>query len=1173
MKFESVKHVGMSLLAASLIGAPMSAIPMSARAETAAVQQTGVVKGVVKSETGELLIGAVVFVVGTQNNAMSDVDGSYTLKGVKPGSTIRVQLIGYDRQDVKWEGGTLDFTLKEMNNTFNEAVVTAMGIVRKEKSLTYSTQQIKADEIMKVQDANLVNSIEGKISGVTITPSAGGAGGASKILLRGNKSVLGNNSPLIVVDGIPMTNNTRGRLSDGIPMTSTSVGEGSDPLSQINPDDIESMNILKGANAAALYGSQAANGVVMITTKKGKEGKLSVSFNSNVTFDTPLLTPEIQNEYGAYKSATGELGTSSWGDRLSGSGTHQIWQDAGEKVVMGTLGGNFRQRTIDVYKDGAWSEATVNERKVYLRNYGQDDVEEFYRMGYTTNNSISLSGGTDKIKNYFSYANSHSNGMLENNSYNRNTIALRQNYKFWNRLHIDINANYVQTKTKNRTSGGTVFNPIYHLYVTPRDVDMDYYRDNYVTDNASWLSYENSGFKYNPSMSTDASGNAVGGYEHLSGVKYTLYGSAQNWAYQTARQNNPYFLMNQNTGTVKEDRFYGSAQAKLDIWDGLAIQARVSLDHSKYNSEAYRYATSWGPSSMEDYGRFWIQSERTDEIYTDYLLSYNKEIRDFSVSATAGWVGHLVKGTATGKDITATSKRGDGLLWNENIERPVNYFTASIMGNGDGASHTYSSSWDKAALFTAQLGYKDMVYIDGSYRRDWYRPFKQFAYRGAPDNYGYFGFGANAILSSIFRMPEWISYLKYRLSYSEVGNSIPNIYFSSATYNAITGATSVSGYNSFYPYPEKTKSFETGFESQFFHNALTFDVTYYNSAMHHMYLNIAGTNGKTQPVNTGIIRNQGVEMTLSYNWKINRDWHWKTSVNFSYNHNKIEETYTDADGNSKDIDTKLAGVRILYRKGGSYGDMYVSDYRRWDSDVYKTANGEYTTTYQDGAQLAHKQGDIFIDPVSGKPTIDGTTVSLTDANGGVKVNEGTTYNKYIGNMNSKYQLGWSNTFSYKNFTLYFLINGRIGGKVISLTESYLDNLGLSQRTADARNYALANDITWTDGSLGMYVNEGRDIAPIQGFYETVGNNDPGRYVYDATNFRLRELSLGYTFRDLFGEGKHLSLSFIGRNLFFIYKDAPVDPDISLSTGNGLGAFECFNLPSARSFGANLKINF
>ncbi len=1148
MRLESIKQVGMSLLAATLIGVPLSAIPMTAHAESMAVQQSGVVKGVVKSETGEPLIGAVVYVVGTQINATTDVDGSYALKGVKAGSTVRVQLVGYEKQDIKWTGGALDVTLKEMANTFNEAVVTAMGIVRKEKSLTYATQQIKADELMKVQDANLVNSMEGKISGVTITPSAGGAGGASKIVLRGNKSILGSNQPLIVVDGIPMTNNTRGQIGDASNITYSSASEGSDPLSMINPDDIESMNVLKGANAAALYGSAAANGVIMITTKKGKEGKIGVTFNSNVTFDSPLLTPELQNRYGGVRTnALGDrvFGSDSWGAKLDGKGKY----------------------TLDVaLSDQQFKAGSVNTLR--LRNYAADDIADFYRTGVNTNNSVSVSGGTEKVQSYVSFSNAHSLGMIEANNYNRNTFAFRQSYHLWDRVHIDVSADYLQTKTNNRVSGGSVGNPVYDLYTMPRDVDLAYYKDNYVA-NGTWMSsgYENlydewgdvtgqkGGDRYYVS-------NGQGGFVEAWG-RAELTGPMQQWVYQDAMRNNPYWLAKQNRSTQREDRFSAKFQGRVDIFDGLAFQARVSIDHTKFNEESRRYATTWGPSDMYRYGTYSLGDSRSNEIYTDYLLSYNKTFKDdWSVSATAGWVGHTITGQSHNTYLGSATIP----IWQNDmktgISSVVNYFSPDAGANAK-TTKGKSSNWDKAALFTAQLGWKDMIYIDGSYRRDWYRAFKQFEYLGVDDNYGYFGFGANAILTSLFQLPEWVSYAKYRISYSEVGNSIPNAVFNAVSENFVTGSVTSGSYNSFLPIPEKTKSFETGLESQFFHNALNLDITYYNSAMHNSYLNISGLNGKTQPVNSGVIRNQGVELSVGYNWTINRNWGWKTNVNFSYNHNKIEKTYTDKYGQSKEMvqDIAQGKIQVRYNEGDAYGDIYVTDFARWKENVYDN-NG----------QLIHKAGDIYIAEGTGKPAINGNLMYITQA-GKVKAEKGKKFGKYAGNMNADYQLSWSNNFRYKDFNLYILINCRICGKVISLTEAYLDRFGVSKRTGDARAKSEKLGLYTADGRHAMYINEGRDLVSVEDYYSTVGSSDASSYIYSGTNFRLREVSLGYTFRDLLGEGKNLSLSVIGRNLFFIYKDAPVDPDISVSTANGLGGIDMFNVPSSRSFGVNLKLNF
>ena len=1118
------------LLVAMLTGGVGSFVPTSVHAATSNVQQKNVLKGRVIDATGEPAVGAYVIVVGTGTGTTTEVNGSFTLKNVKPGASIKVSLIGNKSQTVKWDGSSeLNFTLEEETSNLNEVVVTAMGITRKASSLTYSTQMLRSDELMKVQDPNLVNSIEGKISGVTITPSAGGAGGASKITLRGNKSIQSNNAPLIV-DGVPMTNNVRGQANQAYNLTYSSVAEGSDPLSMINPDDIESMNILKGANAAALYGSAAANGVVMITTKKGKEGKLDVNFTSNVTFENPLLTPKLQNVYGA-EVTSGGLTLDSWGAKLPGGGAYTASVNAAP-----TIGGT---------------------RNIHLRNSANDDIANFFRTGLTANNSVSLSGGTEKIKTYFSVANSHSNGMLESNNYNRNTLSFRQSYNFWNRVNIDVNANYVQTKTNNRIGGGTVGNPLYDLYTMPRNVDLAYYR-NHISTLGNWQSAERSYFKADP---------VTGAYTETSG-RSQLSGPLQEWAFQTAEKNNPYWLLNKNNSVSQDDRFYGNLQGRFDIYDGLAFQARVSIDHSRYSAEGKTYATTWGPQAMNDFGTYYLSNNRTNEIYTDYLLSYNKQIQDWSVSTTAGWVGHVIESTNVNTYTNASFDTSQSYILKE-LPTVINRFDPSSGGAG-GTTKNTSSNWDKAALFTAQVGWKDMVYVDGSYRRDWYRTFRQFSALGTPDNYGYFGFGANAILSSLFNWKD--EYVKYRVSYSEVGNSIPNVLFNSVTIDPRTGAASVLGYNNFWPIPEKTRSFETGVETQFFNNRLNVDLTYYNAAMHNSYLTIAASNGKSQPVNSGIIRNQGIEATVGYDWNnLIPGLRWKTSVNVSYNHNRVEKTYVE-DGHNKEMALTVAGgkVQVNYKVGRPYGEMYVNDYTRWRDDVYRDENGGLNS--EGRGKLIHKAGDIYIND-QGQPSFDGKKRYVNSA-GNVRVDKGgERFGLNVGNMNSNVQLSWSNTFFYKNFSLYFLVNGRIGGKVVSLTEGYLDRLGVSERTGEARRHAEATGLKAADGSWGLAINEGRDIVNGRKYYEAVGSSSAIDYIYDATNFRLRELSLGYNWRNLLGEGKNLSVSVIARNLFFIYKKAPVDPDISLSTANGLGGFEIFNLPSARSFGVNVKLNF
>lgn len=1133
MKIESTGHRRVAAKAALVLLAAV--LPMGYAHAAAAPdqitqqQQQQTVTGSVTDENGEPLIGVSVVVKGSNGNGtITDMDGHYSLRLSGRNVTLVFSYIGYAPQEVAVSNRQrVDVKLLPESNALKEVVVTAMGIRRKEESLTYSTQQVKASDLNRVQDPNLANSLEGKVSGITITPSAGGAGGASKIILRGNKSILGSSQPLVVVDGVPMTNSQHNQVGDGF--LAEGKSEGADALSMINPEDIESINVLKGANAAALYGSVAANGVLMITTKKGQQGRLRINVSSNVTFDTPLTKPDIQNVYGSTVTEVegiGTVGLYSWGDKLSARTNDQL-------LVNVPL-----DRDVFSYTD-AEGKTVRQYNQVHLRNQAGDDLDDFYRTGVTTNTSIALSGGTDVMSSYFSYGNSHSNGMLENNSYNRNTLSFRQMFKFFDRATINVSMNYISTKTLNRPGGGVNMNPIYHMYTMPRNIDIGYYRNHYVTANGHW----NSGLQ----SYYDKQSN--GTYRKRQ-KRVALTGPMQDWAFLGAGQNNPYWLLNQNNSTQWEDRFFGNITGTLQIWDGLSLQARLGIDFGKYETDSRRYATTWLPSSMEAYGRYWWGYTKTTEYYTDYMLNYNKTFGDWDVSASAGFVGHTIKGRTKSVDTGSATYVDPN---KEYLSDLINWFSVSA-GDAGNTSQSRSSDWNKGAVFTAQVGWKDMIYVDGSYRRDWYRAFRQFKSKGTPEDYGYFGFGANGIISNMIKLPEWWNYLKYRVSYSEVGNSIPNQVYGSINVNWRNKTYTTNQWADFNdPRPEKSQSFETGFEALFLNNRLSFDLTYYNAVTSHLYLVGTNASGKSIPMNSAKIRNQGIEGTAGYNFQFAHDLSWRTSYNFGYNHNKILRTAYDTEtGEENIIATNVGGVRVLYKEGGSIGDMYTTDLRRYTEDG-TDANGN---AVKKGWYVLNSQGGVQMETESDK-----------------------TMKKYLGNMNANWTMGWSNQVTYKDFTLSFLINGRIGGKVLSMTESYLDGYGLSQRSADARLHAERHNIVATDygNKPGMVLDDGSGrIVPVEAFYQSVGGVSPQdieRYLYSGTNFRLRELTLGYTFRDLLGPNRNLSLSFIARNLFFFYKDAPVDPDVSLSTGNGLGAFEVFNMPSSRSFGFSMNINF
>ncbi len=394
----------------------------------AAVQQENIsVKGVVTDTKGEPIIGANVVEKGTTNGCITNIDGEFTLN-TPTNATLVISFIGYQPVTIALNGQkTLNVQMQEEALSLETVVVTAMGIKKKAASLTYSTQQVGGDELTRAKDPNMITALAGKSAGVQINKSASGLGGSAKVSIRGTRSAYegGNNQPLYVIDGVPMLNTTTESTSTVMGGENDGVNrDAGDGISNLNPEDIESMSILKGASAAALYGSQAANGVILITTKKGKAGMQRVTFSSNLTIDHAISLPEFQNSYGP-------SGTDSWGEKKS------------------------------------------------LTDY--DNVGKFLGNGVTAINSISVQSGNEKMQTYFSYANTTAKGIIDSNKLQKHNLTFRETASFFNdRLKLDGNATLMTQKIKNSTaSGGIYLNPLVDLYSFPRGMDMSEYATNF----------------------------------------------------------------------------------------------------------------------------------------------------------------------------------------------------------------------------------------------------------------------------------------------------------------------------------------------------------------------------------------------------------------------------------------------------------------------------------------------------------------------------------------------------------------------------------------------------------------------------------------------------------------------------------------------------------------------
>lgn len=985
-------------------------------------------EGLIKDDSGPLL-GATVIVKNTTRGTTTDMDGKFRLEGLQPGDVLQVTYVGYDPYEVTYTGQTtLDILMTTTANQLNAVVVTAMGIERQSKTLSYAAETVGGDDVADIKSVNMINALQGKAAGLQITPNSTGAGGSSKILFRGNKSINGSNQPLVVVDGVPLMMNI---TSDQVDSNWGAQRDGGDAMSTINPDDIASISLLKGASAAALYGAVAANGAIMITTKSAMAGRLAVNVSSNTTIDTPLSLPEFQNTYGAN-------GQYSWGDKLASK--------------------------------------------------APDYAEKFFRTGWTTNNSISINGGAEDLRAYFSYGNVTSGGITPENDYSQHTLNAKVGFDLFNdHIKVDFNAKYVNQHISNQPAGGFVFNPLVGTYTFPRGGDWNGYKSNFETYNGE------------------------------------LNANVQNWVTTTDEINsNPYWLLNRERPVVERNRYEFGGSIKYQIIDGLSLTGRMRYERADEHYVRNHYASSYG--NKYTYGKMDDNRYFSEQLYADLLAQYNHTWDDFSLNATLGT--SMMQTRSNNVSLLYEQSKfvapGNGGAYYPNIFNPSNFY---MNGTTMGLERKRLNSVFGAVTF----GFKEALFLDVTARNDWS---SALAYT---DGYSFFypSVGASLLLNRFVDMGRNIDLFKFRGSYSIVGNDVP-VYKTNPRYTygdqgAINPPESV-------PFrtlkPEKTHSFEVGFDGEFFQHRLHVNATYYKTNTKNQYFEVTlpwESGYKSQFVNAGNVQNQGFELTAGWFQDFGNEFTWSTDLNLSYNDNKIIELF---DGIQDGVTvSNLGGAKVILYEGGQYGDLYVRTLKRDES-------GKLVTETPEGA-------DYQI-PVNG--------------------GEQNSDLKYMGNMNSKWNMGWNNTFRYKDLTLSMLIDFRIGGKVVSMTEATLDGYGVSERTGRARD-------------RGYVMREGIKFSNVKAYYDVVGATSFNSvynvedYVYDATNVRMREISLGYTFRNLFGQSKNLTLAFIARNLFFFYKDAPMDPDVSMGTGNGLQGFDVFNLPTTRSFGLNVKLNF
>ena len=1001
------------------VGSPDASMPQ-------AVQQNGnhKVTGRVVDSAGEPLIGATIMVEGTKEGAVTDIDGNFTINTTSKAKLV-ISYVGYTTQTIPvGDKTTIDVTLKEVANTMNEVVVTALGIKRAEKALSYNVQSVGSNELTRNKDANFVNSLNGKVAGVSISKSASGVGGATRVIMRGAKSIEGDNNVLYVIDGIPIFNFSGGRDS-GI------MGEGrvsSEGIADFNPEDIESISVLAGPSAAALYGSNAANGAILITTKKGKEGRVDISFSSSADFSSPLLMPEFQNTYG------NKLGSyESWGEKLATPSSY-------------------------------------------------DPKKDFFRTGTNFINALTLNMGNEFNQTFASVATTNSRGIVPNNTYDRYNFTIRNTTRmFKNKVQLDLGASYIKQKDNNMVSQGEYWNPIVAAYLFPRGESFE----------------------------------GIKTFERYDNVRNF---PTQYWPISDSRfaNQNPYWTAYRNLAPDDKDRFMFNAGLTYNIFDWLSVAGRIRLDKTFITSERKIYASSFNYFAKEK-GAYDYYDYKDHQTYIDAIANINKSFGKFSLAANVGY----------SYSDYASLTRGYGgnlvLVPNKFSLNNINPTDSKIREAGGD-----SKVRNVAAFASAELGWRSMVYLTLTGRNDW----NSRLVNSSEESFFYPSVGLSGVISEMTKLPSFISYLKVRGSYTEVGSPVSRSGMTPGTITTpIVGGSLKS--TDIYPFTdykaERTKSYEFGLTARFW-KKLSFDFTWYKSNTYNQTFigELPESSGyKAVYLQAGNVENRGVEMALGYSDNFG-GLQWNSSLVYSKNVNEIKEMVKDYYHPLSPKPINIPEVskdngRVLLKVGGSINDIYARKVLAKDN-----------------------QGFVNVSPSGG-------------------MNLETVEPIYLGKTTPDFTMGWNNNFTYKNFGLSFLINARVGGIVTSSTQALLDRFGVSKASADAR-----------DAGGVMIPNQG--LYDAKKYYTLIatGENDlAGYYTYSATNVRLQELTFSYKFNSrLFNNViKDLTLSFVATNPWMIYCKAPFDPELTASTGTYGQGNDYFMQPSLKSYGFSVKFKF
>ncbi|RLD60069.1 MAG: SusC/RagA family TonB-linked outer membrane protein [Bacteroidetes bacterium] len=1052
---------------------------------------------VTSSDDGLAIPGVQVVVKGTTIGTVTGLDGNYKLNVPESATMVVFSFIGMVSQEVEiGSQTTIDLAMEPDILNIEGVVVTALGISREKKSLGYATQEITGDDVNQVKSDNFINSMSGKISGVQVKNNTN-IGGSSNVIIRGSTSLTGNNQALFVVDGIPISNDLTN--NDGQTTGRSGYDYGS-AASDINPNDIESINVLKGAAATALYGSRAANGVILITTKKGSKSAtgsklIGVGINSNVTvgYVDKSTFPKYQQSYGA-----------GYGPYYSGGAHPGLGENAdGDLVVPFTEDASFGEAfdpSLMVYQYNAYEPTSPNFGKKTPWVAGENGPIEFFDNSLSLTNSVDVTGGGENNTFRLSYTNMHQKGIMPNSELNRNNFNFSGSHDVLDNLTLSASANVINTNTKGRNHTG--------------------YSDNIMSSFRQW-------------WQTNVDMNEQQDLYDQSGTNATWNRLSEDNA-DPIYWDNFYWSRFENYQTDERNRIIGYVMADWQITDYISLMGRVSMDqYSLLQEERKAIGSVSGefgvgrPDVRSGYARF---NRSFMETNVDIMANYNKNItEDISLQALIGV--NLRKTTID--DVYASTNGG--------LIVPDLYSLGNSVSPMLAPEENLSEIGVNGIFGSASLGYKNMIYLDATIRRDVASTLPEDA-----NSYIYPSVSTSFVFSELLEA-NWLSFGKVRLNYAEVGNAagfarLTDTYDQNTSFNGNALFSLPNSKNNAELKPERSKSFEVGLAMTFLQNRLGFDVAYYktNTVDQLMPVAVSYTTGySTKYINAGEMENKGIELMLNGTPMKGDNFRWDVNLNWAQNKSLVVSL---ADGvDNLQLARLQGGVTINARVGEAYGTI---------------------------------QGTDFVTDASGNKVVGSNGYYLKTA----------TSDQILGDINPDWIGGLNNRFSYKNWAFSFLIDWQEGGSVFSLDQYYGLGTGLYAETVFTNDLGnpVRNDMSDGGGLVLPGVKEDGSVNDIRvsgNDYRVFGwsKNPNAAFVYSASYVKLREVVLTYSLPAKMMEDSKIftgvSFSLVGSNLWILYKELPhADPEASQGAGNIQG-WQSGAMPATRNVGFSVNLQF